>query len=105
MSISSVSSAISAASNAFVDSSVIFVFMNLTSSKIAAIASAVLKSSSMASSYLVRNASASLMSASSFSVISPSFALARKSLARSAAVRIRSKEFFADSIKSALKFS
>ena len=78
---------------------------NLTARDIAEIASAVLKSSSIAASYFFINPAASSKEATSFSVTASPVSFACKSLNFSAAVTILSKPFFAASIKSAEKFN
>ena len=87
----------------FVFSALLFELANFTISKTAEIASAVLKSSSIACSNLSYiSLSDAIFSASSAAML-PSFAFSDKCLRLATAVTILSSPFFADSIKSWLK--
>src|SRR5699024_7547764 len=81
------------------------VLTNFTSSKIAVMASAVLKSSSIASSNSLMNSAVFAAFSFSTSVICSVCAVSIRCFSWSAALVIRSRLFFAASISSALKFS
>ena len=86
-------------------SSSVIVLMNFTRSNTAAIASAVLKSSSIALSKFPTYSADFANFSASVSAISSLFALPIRNFRRSAAVMILSSPLFAASINSALKFS